>query len=700
MKRKSPALIARAYHAKVKEMLKGKTEKDIHLSLRQGKSTYLRFERMNSSSFDKSWIEVIEDCIFDLGEIIASPKITTKQEGNLVPVELAKKTDAASVQHLSSHTQYIKEVDEYGNVIPSKIMGIFNEDNYLTYENRFIATFVRRLVLFIEKRYEVVAKLAELRNEEILMFKNQSVVNGADVDIETKVKVSYKNDDESSRKSTAYIARIEKIREYILYFYKSPFMRMFKTEKDVRNPIVQTNIIRKNPKYRHCYEVYRFIESYDRLGVNYKVSEQYSDFSEKEMDEITDTLFINYVTLKGKNIAGDIKEELKVYKPKVITSMDDEIFVYGPLVHTPISFVRIDDAYKQYLESKINKDLPEYPTKQERDYYADEYDERRQIKEEIAQLEALQRRKERDNRRFEYNVKLILRQRERARLELEEKLLAAIAKEEANKLAKVRGEIAAASLEHIKEGKQKLSDNLSMVESKYREPELDEIIISDDILKAAKQKKKPETDEELQDNLLESGVKPKRIQYDFDDSEEGEVELDKIPPLEASPFTETIPASAEVLKKLPRKYAKKNADGDMPRRRGRPPKEVSLEDLLATPAKPKGKRGRPRKVVDEMVALTVPKKRGRPPKLKEESNEPKRRGRPPKVESGEKAAPKKRGRPPKQKTEVKIPKKRGRPAKNKEVDTTPKKRGRPRKTEKEQKVPGRRGRPRKITEED
>ena len=235
--------------------------------------------------------------------------------------------------------------------------------------------------------------------------------------------------------------------------------------------------------------MYRFIESYDRLGVNYKVSEQYSDFSEKEMDEITDTLFINYVTLKGKNIAGDIKEELKVYKPKVITSMDDEIFVYGPLVNTPISFVRIDDAYKQYLESKINKDLPEYPTKQERDYYADEYDERRQIKEEIAQLEALQRRKERDNRRFEYNVKLILRQRERARLELEEKLLAAIAKEEANKLAKVRGEIAAASLEHIKEGKQKLSDNLSMVESKYREPELDEIIISEDILKAAKQKK-------------------------------------------------------------------------------------------------------------------------------------------------------------------------------------------------------------------
>ena len=41
-------------------------------------------------------------------------------------------------------------------------------------------------------------------------------------------------------------------------------MKKLKTEKDVHNPIIQTNIIRKNPLYHHCYEVYKFIERYEK----------------------------------------------------------------------------------------------------------------------------------------------------------------------------------------------------------------------------------------------------------------------------------------------------------------------------------------------------------------------------------------------------------------------------------------------------
>ena len=239
MKNNTQKQINRTYHTRIKNMLKGATEREIFDSLAMGKNTYLRLDRLQSSSFDVSWIEMIEGVIFDLGEIIANPRLNTKQEGNLVPVELARKTNAESVQHLASHTQYIKEIDEYGNVIPSKIMNIVNEDDLHTYENRFIATLVRRLLLFVEKRYEIVSEFAELRNEEILMFKNKSIVNGAEVEIETKVKVSYKNDDEMALKSNSYIERIAQIRDYILYFYNSSFMRQLKTERDVRNPIRQ-----------------------------------------------------------------------------------------------------------------------------------------------------------------------------------------------------------------------------------------------------------------------------------------------------------------------------------------------------------------------------------------------------------------------------------------------------------------------------
>ena len=288
------------YHKAMKALAKGEHEKAILASLSNGKNTYLRMDRLETSSFDSSWIEKIENVIFDLGDIIANPRQNTKTEGNLVPVELARKTTAESVQHLASHTQFVKEIDEYGNVIPSKILSMVHEDDIKTYENRFIATFVRRLVLFIEKRYEFVSKFAELHDEEVLYVKNKSVVDGATVEIETKIKISSKNEDDYAIKSNRYVERIKQIRDYILYFYNSSFMKKLKTEKDVRNPILQTNIIRKNPKYHHCFEVYKFIEGYDHLGVNYKVDENYTLFNAEEMQEINRTLFASYITLKGK----------------------------------------------------------------------------------------------------------------------------------------------------------------------------------------------------------------------------------------------------------------------------------------------------------------------------------------------------------------------------------------------------------------
>ena len=97
--------INKRYHADMRKIIKGNRESEIFASLVHGKNSYLRLDRLESSSFDRRWIDMIEDVIFDLGEIIANPKLNTKVEGNLVPVELARKTNAESVQHLASHTQ-------------------------------------------------------------------------------------------------------------------------------------------------------------------------------------------------------------------------------------------------------------------------------------------------------------------------------------------------------------------------------------------------------------------------------------------------------------------------------------------------------------------------------------------------------------------------------------------------------------------
>ena len=435
------------FAAAMEKLLEQSGNSDIIGDLSAGKTSYMRLDRLESSSFDPAWIDTIEDVILDLGDIINNPRINTKSVGDITPVELARKTNAESVQHLASHTQYIKEVDDYGNVIPSKVLNFSNEDELFTYENRFIATFVRKLMLFIEKRYEFVLNFATLHDEEVLYLKNKSFVAGSSVEIETKVKVVSDSPTEMGKLNSAYVERIKEIRRYVFYYYNSPFMKAFRTEKNVRNPILQTNIIRKNVKYHHCYEVYRFIEKYESLGVSYRVDEDYSDFTEEEMHQLHYSLFAAYLSLMGKDKPKPAKETTKVYKPKILTSMDDESFLYGDYLKGPISFVRTDEGYQQFLQRLLARELPTRPKKREKAYYEDEYQDIRDYEEFLKQRDSLLRRKEREVIAFEKKAEEIVKMRE-----LEKKRLAELERivreqEEEDRLNKIRAQIIQAARE-------------------------------------------------------------------------------------------------------------------------------------------------------------------------------------------------------------------------------------------------------------
>ena len=446
------------YIQKMETLNKDKNVDDIYDALLNGKNSYLRMSHVESSRFDPTWIKVIEDVLYDLGEIISNPRSVTKVESNVVPVELAKKINGESVQHLASHTQYIKEIDENGDVVPSKILSHSNEDNIHTYENRFIATFIRRLVLFIEKRYQFVTENVSLFTDNVLLMKNETVVNGQLVEIETKVRVRKENEDEVAVQAREYIEHIKSMREYVTYYYNSPFMRQMKTERDVRKPIIQTNIIRKNPKYRHCFETFMFIEKFDSLGVTYKVDENYSLFSPEELREYNYLLLSQYLSLQDERPFKEVKKNEKVYKPKIQTSIDDEKFVYGPLYKGPIEFVRVDEGYRKYRESLVRNDLPEHPTKQEKEFYKDEYNFRKFIKEEQKQIDRLLSRTYKDIKEFEKAVEKILALRQKEEFEAEQERLRAIREEEDRRIEAKRREIIAAAKAKAREEKLRLQE--------------------------------------------------------------------------------------------------------------------------------------------------------------------------------------------------------------------------------------------------
>lgn len=421
------------YSKEINDLLLSDDEsKSLYAALTSGETTYLRQDRVESTSFDLTWIQVIEDCLYDLGSIVKNPKIVTKTDEELVPVELARKTGMDSVKHLASHTQYIKEIEENGDVIPSKILNIGNDDEYHTYENRFIATLIRRLVLFVDKRYQFIQDHSELHDQETLLIKNHSVVNGAEVSLETKVKVVSPKEEKIRKANQEVLDRITSIRKYLIYYYRSDFMAKMKNERDVRNPILQTNIIRKNPQYHHCFRLYRFIESYDLLGANYFVKETFSVFSPEELKELNCLLLANYLSLQGKDKSLDVKEKESIYKPKILTSSDDEQFEYGPYYSGPIQFVRVDAPYRKYLESKADdKDLPKELSDQEKKYYENELKQESLSQEQVEEETKLLERKSKDKIVFDAHVRDVIARRDREEEEYREYLVQKRLREEA-----------------------------------------------------------------------------------------------------------------------------------------------------------------------------------------------------------------------------------------------------------------------------
>ena len=416
-----------------------------------GQHSYLRMKFKGSSVFNPIWIDKIEDCMYELDQITNNPREVTTAEGSVVPIELAKKVNYESVQHLASHSQYVKEINEEGEVVPAKILGFYNKEELHTYENRFIATFIRKLTLFIDKRYEFIQKTVSLDEKEIVYVKNKSIVDGQEVEVETKITVTRELEDDLSVAARDYIARIKKLKEYIGYYYNSLFMKEFKTEKNVRKPIVLTNVLRKNPLYRKCYETFLFIEKFDSLGVSFKVDRDYQEFNEKERNNLSHILLSDLLYLENTENNEVYQKSSKVYKPKLLDSIDDEIFLYDDLVKGPVQYVRCDETYLKRHHELIPKDLPAHPNKSEKMFYKKEYDLRKQLLEEEEDLDALLARVRHKIEKFEKKIEDLIADRKLEEAKEYESYLDELRREEQDILNKKREQIILAARRQLLE---------------------------------------------------------------------------------------------------------------------------------------------------------------------------------------------------------------------------------------------------------
>lgn len=267
---------------------------------------------------DEEWISMIEDSLDAINTIIEKPRrfITTEEE--VVPVSLAKKISADSVRHLSQNTQFLAPSDD-GGVHPTRILNVNTVETYDLYENRFIYHLIQRLLTFVDKRTDVIfwSTGNEIRNR----FKMHSKIDDAYEEIEYNVEMTVKNRQsfaENDADNMDVFMRIDRVRRLVMALRGASFCQIMNGCSAVRSPIQRTNLIMKDPNYRKCYQLWQFMERYDKVGYNIDVQQQALAFDDEYMVQMYTNLINNYTVFKSLTDDERNLQELESVHPEPV----------------------------------------------------------------------------------------------------------------------------------------------------------------------------------------------------------------------------------------------------------------------------------------------------------------------------------------------------------------------------------------------
>lgn len=243
--------------------------------------------KTNEKVIDMDWVEAIEEVLPYIQKAIDEQRRFIKQVDNVVRIELAKKVGPDSVKHLSQHTNFIAKV-ENDMVTPNKILTIEREESFAIYENRFLMTLIRRALFFVDDKY---AKMKDVPNDS---FKNVKMVRHLELnDNVVDFTFNYVNESHDTLADDLDVLdvselsdfdRIRRIRSTLNEFLNTQLMQEIKKEAEVRPPITQTNLLKKNPNFKKAMELWNFLDSYKRDGFEI-VGEEYSGKMSEEVQQ-------------------------------------------------------------------------------------------------------------------------------------------------------------------------------------------------------------------------------------------------------------------------------------------------------------------------------------------------------------------------------------------------------------------------------
>jgi hypothetical protein len=264
-------------------------------------------------TINEDWIIEIEKGLEFVEKAVAEERQFIRVNGEVVPIEKAKKVSKYSVEHLAKHSEMITHVPEKEGdpVIPDAIYMVEKLSDYAVYENRFLYMLLCYLRDFIALRLE---KIQKLRLTYICDFgfkkSNESKLRNFDFETnfhEERYDNPYPIFDELS---SSLLKRIEDCQQIIVVLLNTNLMIEVSKTPMVRPPIVKTNVLKMNNNFKNALALYNYVVEYDGDGfTSEEVIKDFVPLSDLMADELVELeILTQFLTYKFGNEITDVLE--------------------------------------------------------------------------------------------------------------------------------------------------------------------------------------------------------------------------------------------------------------------------------------------------------------------------------------------------------------------------------------------------------
>jgi predicted component of viral defense system (DUF524 family) len=327
--------------------------------VRAGNTVLQQKNQILHKTVDERWLTTIEESLDAINAVIEKPRRYVATTEEIVPVDLAKKITADSVRHLSMNTQFIASSDDDDEVQPTRILNVSLEDSYDLYENRFVYHLIQRLIVFVDKRTDVI--FWSTGDEKRSTLSMESKVDDGYEQIEYKLEMSVKNLQsfaENDSDNMEVFKRIDRVRRIVSMMRNSSFCSLMNGCARVRSPIQRTNLIMKDPQYRTCYRLWQFLESYDDVGYTIEAIDNSLEFDEEYLYQLYFNEITNYTVFKSlleadqRRIEEAPAKHRRVIKPKFQKRIEEQIVNDYNIPEVEVRQVIIEEVTQAQLDAE------------------------------------------------------------------------------------------------------------------------------------------------------------------------------------------------------------------------------------------------------------------------------------------------------------------------------------------------------------